>query len=114
MERTGFKRQQTTATAAGTFREHPDGNFAFLKGIRHFRNSTVRFRFVITVDQQVASQPVQQTKERNPNQALFADRYGWRLDDVRRRHHIVVVLVVGDINRVAIVLRVSRFAGFNL
>ena len=106
----GFKRQQAAAAATGPFREHPERNFTLFKSVDDFGNSAVRFGSVITVNQQIARQPVQLAKERDPQQALFT--YGDRrsLHDIRRRHHIIVVLVVSDVDRVAIAFRVGGFA----
>ena len=59
MKRPGFKRQQTATAAARAFREHPDRNAALFEVVHHFRNGTVRFCAVITVNQQVTRQPVE-------------------------------------------------------
>ena len=95
----GFKRQQAAAATAGPFREHPERNFTLFKGIHHFSNGAMRFGSVITVNQQVARQPVELAKERDPQQAFFTYGDRRRLHDVRRRHHIIVVLVVSDVDR---------------
>ena len=100
MEGAGFKRQQTAAAAAGPFREHPERNFTLFKGVNDLGNGAVRFGSIITVNQQITGQPVQLAKERDPQQALFPHGNRRGLHDVRRRHHIIVVLVVSDVDRV--------------
>ncbi len=82
--------------------------------IHHFRNGAVRFCAVITVNQQVTRQPVKLAEKGDPQQALFTHRHGWRQNDVRGGHHIVVILMVCDIDGVTEILRPFRQTLFNL
>ncbi|MNT50638.1 hypothetical protein D3C72_1875670 [compost metagenome] len=114
MECASFKRHQPAPAAAGAFRKHPDRNVAFFKLFGDLCNGAVRFGPVITVNQQVTGQPIQWTKERYPQQALFTHGHGTRLHRFGGGHHIVVILVVSDINAVAIFGRIGRYADFHL
>ncbi|MNS43054.1 hypothetical protein D3C72_754480 [compost metagenome] len=114
VKRASFKRQQAATTAARPFREHPDRDFTFLKVIDHFGNGAVRFGAVITIDQQVTREPVQQAEERHPQKALFTHRDRWRQHDVRGGDHIVVILMITDIDGVAEIFCAFRQAGFDL
>ncbi|MNT33926.1 hypothetical protein D3C72_1698760 [compost metagenome] len=114
VKRASFKWQQATTTAARPFREHPDRDFAFLKMIYYFSDGAMGFSAIITIDKQVTGEPVQQTEERNPQQAFFTDRHRWRQHDIRSGDHIVIILMIGDIDGVAKVLCTFRQTPFDL
>lgn len=81
--------------------------------VDHLSDSAMRFRTIIAVNQQVARQPVELAEKWDPQQALFAHGDGWRLHDIRCGNHIEIILMVCDIDGVAIALGIGRFAAFH-
>src|SRR5690606_38525767 len=69
-----------------------------LKMAHHFCDGAVRFSPVVTVNQQIASEPVQQAEKRNPQQAFLTDSHRGRQHNAGGSHHIVVILMVSDID----------------
>ncbi len=80
--------------------------------VNHCRNGAMRFGAVITVNQQITGQPVQLPKN-GIQSRLFPHRHRWRLHNIRRRDHIIIILMVSNIDSIAIVFRVGGFAALH-
>ncbi|OMP13462.1 hypothetical protein COLO4_01642, partial [Corchorus olitorius] len=113
VKRAGLKRQQTASAAARAFREHPERDTLLFKLPDNLSDSAVRFCTVVAIDQQVACQPVELPEKRDPQQALFAHGNGGRLYDFRRRDHVIVVLMVCNIDSITVIRRLRRLTQFN-
>ena len=69
---------------------------------------------IAAIEQDVARQPIQLTKEWHPLQALFADAYGAFGHHAAKHIQVIVGLVVGDDHAGALVIEQRLYIGLQL